>query len=90
MYDFKDVVLPFSVFFILEKLVEKLLFDPLTTICKEQNDKQAQAKRTKKMVANVFKFFYYSFVSVLGFYILIDHPQFTNQLGGNGHIKNLF
>ena len=53
MYDFKDVVLPFSVFFILEKLVEKLLFDPLTTICKEQNDKQAQAKRTKKMVANV-------------------------------------
>lgn len=59
------------------------LFRPL---CKEQEDLKSREKRSKKAAYSAFKFFYFTGVSVWGYFILFDKRFFPRALGGSGDL----
>jgi len=56
--------------------------------CKEKNNLEERDRRTRKAVNNIYKFFYYSFATFLGWYTLKDSYILPSCLGGHGSISD--
>jgi len=44
----------------------------------------------KKMATNVFKCFYYVFITLFGYYVLTQTNYFPTTLGGHGNLMNIY
>lgn len=53
-------------------------------IAKDREDIEVKTKRTKKAVMNIYKFFYYTGISIFGYYVLKDSAVLPPSLGGSG------
>jgi len=57
---------------------------------KDQNDKELQDARVEKASLALYKFCYYTGMSIWGYIILKDSAVFPTWLGGTGSLKNCF
>ena len=57
-------------------------------IAKDREDIELKKKRAQKAVMNIYKFFYYTGITIFGFYVLKDSPVLPPTLGGSGSFYN--
>lgn len=76
------IIIESALMHITEKIMDKKFFEP------GQDEIRKILKR--KLAINMFKFIYYSSATVFGYYVLLRCDYFPKELGGNGHMRNMF
>jgi hypothetical protein len=88
--DFWFTAVTAVVFWVLEHSFQTVLYPWFYKYCKEKNDLEIRDKRTRKAVNNIYKFFYYSFSTAFGWYVMKDSYFFPPCLGGKGSLYAQF
>jgi hypothetical protein len=57
-------------------------------IAKDREDLELKKKRANKAVMNIYKFIYYTGITIFGYYVLKDSPVLPPTLGGSGSFYN--
>jgi len=57
-------------------------------IAKDREDLELKKKRASKAVMNIYKFIYYSGITIFGYYVLKDSSVLPPTLGGSGSFYN--
>ena len=80
-----------AVFFVTEiYFFRPVLHYLLRPLCKEQKDIAMRESRTAKAAHSWHKFFYFTFATLWGYYVLKDEEYMPTTLGGTGSITVSF
>jgi len=75
---------------VFRRLVIKWAERNLDTVYTQDNDQDIIKSYSKKVCSNIFKFFFYLFNTVVGYYVLKDLPFMPKMLLGGGSFDVLF
>lgn len=84
--DFKWTLLSCVILSIVDWVANRAFYPLFKPYCKEQNDVAECDRRTKKTTNNIYKFFYYTAITIWGYSVLENKRFFPKLLGGNGDL----
>ena len=76
------------IFIAIDKFITYMLFPFFEKIANDQEDEVKRKNRANKAVKNVYKFLYYTSITVFGYIVLKDSHILPPTLGGSGSFYN--
>lgn len=89
-HDFWFTAVMMVILVIIEKLITEIFYSTMYRNCKEKDDEHVRHLRTMKACKNIFKCFYMTSASLIGWYTLKDSFILPPSLGGSGSLHNAF
>jgi hypothetical protein len=74
----------------IEKFFEQVFYPLYYPYCKEKKNEQIRERRTRKAVSNMYRLFYYTTSTAMGYITLKDSFILPPGLGGSGSYYNQF
>lgn len=88
--DFWFTIVTMVILVIIEKLITEIFYSTFYSLCKEKTDERMRHLRTLKACKYLFKGWYMTSASLIGYYTLKDSFILPPELGGNGSLYNTF
>jgi len=76
------------IFIGVDRFIAYLFYPYFERIAQDQDDSVKRKNRANKAVKNVYKFLYYTSITIFGYYVLKDSHVLPPLLGGSGSFYN--